>query len=92
MSGSSEHPVERAVTLPPDAALHARPAGALVREAARHAARVTLVAGGRQADARSILQVMALALPGGASLTVRAEGEDAEGAADAVVALLERGG
>ena len=92
MSASSEGAVERHVTLPADAALHARPAGALVREAARHAATITLVAGARSADARSILQVMALALPGGSALVVRAEGEDAETALDAVVTLLEQPG
>ena len=85
---SSDGPVERSVTLPPDAALHARPAGALVREAAKHAATITLVAGERRADARSILQIMGLALPGGSELVVRAEGDDAEAAADAVVAVL----
>lgn len=92
MPGSSEGAVERQVTLPPDAALHARPAGALVREAARHDATVTLVVGDRRADARSILQVMALALPGGSAVTVRAEGPDAGAALEAVVALLEHGG
>ena len=89
MPGSSEGSVERHVTLPPDTALHARPAAALVREAARHTATVTLIAGGRRADARSILQIMALALPGGSELTVRAEGEDADAALAAVVAVLE---
>ena len=90
MPASSDAAVERRVTLPAETALHARPAGALVREAARHRARLTIVAGDRQADARSILQVLRLALPGGAELVVRAEGDDAEAAADAVAALLSR--
>jgi phosphotransferase system HPr (HPr) family protein len=90
VSASSDGTLERQVTLPADTALHARPAGALVREAARHAATLTLVAGERRADARSILQIMALGLPGGSTLTVRAEGQDAEPALEAVVALLEQ--
>jgi phosphocarrier protein len=90
MSASSDGAVERRVTLPAGAALHARPARALVREAARHGATITLVAGGRTADARSILQVMALALPGGSELVVRAEGDDAAAALDGVVALLQQ--
>jgi len=92
MSASSEPSVQRRLTLPADAALHARPAAAVVREAARHDATVTLVAEDRQADARSILQIMALALPGGSEVVIRGEGDDARTAVDAVAAVLERGG
>ncbi len=89
MSASSDGAVERRVRLPVGVPLHARPAGAVVRAAAHHRASVTLVAGDRRADARSILAIMGLALPGGSELVVRAEGEGAEAAAAEIGELLE---
>jgi phosphocarrier protein len=65
------------VHLPAGAALHARPAGLFVRTAARFGSRVTVSSGGKEADAKSILGVLALGAQGGAALLLRAEGEDA---------------
>ena len=88
MSPSSE--VEtvavRTVVLPVD--LHARPAGRFTQEAARHAAQVTVAAGGKEVDARSVLLVMALGATAGTEITIRATGDDADQAADALAELL----
>ena len=88
MPGSSEQDAERTVRLPEGVALHARPAGLLVREAARFDARVTVHAGDRQADAASILAVMALGAGGGSEVTLRATGPQAAEAVDALGDLL----
>jgi PTS hybrid protein len=64
--------------------LHARPAAALVRLAAGFDARVTV----NGVDAASLLRVIALGLRHGQEVAVRAEGDDARHAVDAVVALL----
>jgi phosphotransferase system HPr (HPr) family protein len=80
--------VERELTLPPDLALHARPAGAVTRAAMRFTARVTLAANGKQADARSVLGVMGLGARAGTTLRIVAEGTDAEAAVAAIVACL----
>jgi phosphoenolpyruvate---glycerone phosphotransferase subunit DhaM len=88
MSGSSNGAVERVVRLPDGVDLHARPAGLLVRTAAAHGATVILRSGEREADARSILQVMALGATGGTELVVRASGDGASAALDAVAGLL----
>ncbi len=77
---------ERAVKL--DGDLHARPAGALAVAAARFSASVSLSAGGRSADAKSVLAVMGLGATGGQLVTVSAEGPDAGEAVAAVVAIL----
>jgi phosphotransferase system HPr (HPr) family protein len=82
MSASSE----RSVVLPED--LHARPAGALVRVAARFGSTVEVVFGEKTANARSVLAVMGLGATAGSTVLVRADGEDAEAAADAIVSLL----
>jgi len=88
MSPSSE--VEtvavRTVVLPVD--LHARPAGRFTQEAARHAAQVTVAAGEKEVDARSVLLVMALGATAGTEITIRATGDDADQAADALAELL----
>ena len=88
MSGSSETTVVTQVTLPDGVDLHARPAGALVRHAATLPARITLRANGREANARSILQVLALGATGGSELEVEASGEGAEHALQSIAELL----
>jgi len=74
----------------PDA-LHARPANLLVRVAAQHpAARVVVEKGSRRADARSILEVLALGAAKGDEIEVLALGEGAELAVSAVAELVRR--
>ncbi|HEY4028009.1 MAG TPA: HPr family phosphocarrier protein [Candidatus Dormibacteraeota bacterium] len=79
---------EAVVQLPAGVALHARPAGLFVRTAAGFRSRITVSAGGRDADAKSILAVLALGAGGGAQLLVRAEGEDADAAVAALSSCL----
>jgi phosphocarrier protein HPr len=66
--------------LPADVALHARPAGVFVRTAMQFQARITVAAGDRVADAKSILKVLALGATGGTRLSLQAEGPDAAAA------------
>ncbi|HEY8675039.1 MAG TPA: HPr family phosphocarrier protein [Candidatus Dormibacteraeota bacterium] len=74
------------VALPEGVALHARPAGVFVRRAMRFAAHITVGAGDREADAKSILGVLGLGAAGGSILVLRAEGDDA---GDALASLAE---
>jgi phosphotransferase system HPr (HPr) family protein len=67
-------------------ALHARPAADLVRAASRLPVPVTIAANGKRANARSILDVLALGAVGGSELTLSASGL---GADEAVRALAE---
>jgi phosphocarrier protein HPr len=69
--------------------LHARPAGQVAQAAARFRARITLRAGERSAEARSVLGVMALGAVAGSELLVTAEGEDALAAVRGIVRILE---
>jgi phosphotransferase system HPr (HPr) family protein len=88
MSRSSDVATEavRTVVLPVD--LHARPAGRFSQEAARHAAQVTVAAGEKEVDARSVLLVMALGATAGTEVTIRATGDDADQAANSLAELL----
>ena len=89
MSASSELTRSRVVRLPAGVDLHARPAGALIRGAAKFEACVTLSYGDRTADAKSILQVLALGATGGTDLTVSTSGPDSSDALEAIAVLLE---
>jgi phosphotransferase system HPr (HPr) family protein len=68
------------VTLPVSVALHARPAGAFVRAAAAFSATIEVRANGRQADGKSILEILGLGADGGAELRISASGDDAAAA------------
>jgi phosphotransferase system HPr (HPr) family protein len=69
-------------------ALHARPAAYFVRQAARLKANVVVSANDRRANAKSILEVLALGATGGTEVIITASGEDAELAAEALTTLV----
>ena len=68
--------------------LHARASAKLTQLAGRFKSEVWLCRNGRRVNAKSIMGVMMLAAGKGASITVQAEGEDAEAALAAVVKLI----
>ncbi|SMH57440.1 HPr family phosphocarrier protein [Mesorhizobium australicum] len=72
--------------------LHARPSVKFTKLAKTFPAQVEMAldAGGPWIDAKSIVKVMATKAPKGTTLHLRAEGEGAEAAVDALVALVER--
>jgi phosphocarrier protein len=70
--------------------LHARAAAKLVQLLSGFQAQVTLTGRGREVNAKSIMGVLLLAAAPGATLLMRAEGEDEQQAVDAVADLFER--
>jgi phosphotransferase system HPr (HPr) family protein len=72
------------VTLPENVDLHARPAADFVRTALGFAASIQVAAGEREADAKSLLSVLALGAKGGTELRLTAAGDDAVAAVDAL--------
>jgi phosphotransferase system HPr (HPr) family protein len=78
--------VEQAITLTGD--LHARPAGALAVAAARFTSAVSVTAGARTVDAKSVLSVMGLGATSGQKVTVTAAGPDAREAVATLIAIL----
>jgi phosphotransferase system HPr (HPr) family protein len=75
---------EIVVTLPAAVDLHARPAAQFVRTAAGFSAEIAIAVDGRQADAKSLLGILALGAKGGTPLRLTASGEDAALALDAL--------
>jgi len=79
---------ERTAVLPEEVPLHARPAGAFVRDAVRFQSSIAVAANGKSANAKSILEVLALGATGGTELTLSASGDDAAEAVDHLAALV----
>jgi len=71
--------------------LHGRPAAIVVRTAAAQPVRVKISTGQRPpVDASSIIAVLALGAHGGDTVTVTADGDGADDALDAMVAVLAK--
>jgi phosphotransferase system HPr (HPr) family protein len=86
---SSDTATARAeVTLPESVDLHARPAADFVRTAMAFSAKVWVAVGEREVDAKSMLSILALGARRGTSLRLRAEGEDAARAVDALAGCV----
>jgi phosphotransferase system HPr (HPr) family protein len=78
--------MERRLTVDDPAGLHARQAARFVRVASRFESRITIRHAGREADAKSLIGILGLAVGPSSVITLRAEGDDAE-AAMATLAL-----
>jgi len=83
---------EARVLVTHEVGLHARPSVKLTKLAKGFAARIDLALGadGPWIDAKSIVKVMATKAPKGSTLYLRAEGDDADSAIEALVGLVER--
>jgi phosphotransferase system HPr (HPr) family protein len=91
VQASSEHAIAGAqVALPADVDLHARPAAEFVRTAMRFSSKVWVAAGEREADAKSLLSILALGARRGTSLELRAEGADAAIALETLAATVTK--
>lgn len=75
---------EAVVTLPSSVDLHARPAAQFVRTAVGFSADIAIAVDGRKANAKSLLDVLALGARGGTPLRLTASGDDAPLALDAL--------
>ncbi len=84
-------PIEFEVTVRNKEGLHFRPIMQLVETAAKFDATVTLHSSERQADARSPMELLMLVATQGVKLRLVADGQEAQGAVDALVRLFETG-
>ena len=82
--------LERELTVTNQLGLHARATAKLVQTLSAFRANASLVAKGREVNAKSIMGVMLLAAGQGTPVTVRVDGDDEADALAAVIALFER--
>ena len=80
--------VERIVTIVNKNGVHARPAAEIVKVAGRFASNITIVRDELEVNGKSIMGVMMLAAECGAAITIRATGDDAEAAVEALAQLV----
>lgn len=67
--------------------LHARPAALFVEEANKYESEITVSLDDTEADAKSILDLLLLGANSGCVITVRADGDDADKALEAIKRL-----
>lgn len=68
--------------------IHARPAAEIVKCAGKYKAHITLARDGMEVNGKSIMGVMMLAAECGATVTIKADGDDAADALEALTALI----
>ena len=69
--------------------LHARAAAQIVKSASAYVSRITLARDGLEVDGKSIMGIMMLAAAKGSMVTVQANGEDEDLAADGMEKLFK---
>lgn len=82
--------LERELLIANKLGLHARATAKLVQALSGFRCNATLIAKGREVNAKSIMGVMLLAAGHGTTVVLRVEGEDEAAAMEAAAALFER--
>jgi phosphocarrier protein HPr len=88
--GEERFVAERETTVGPEEGLHARPAAQFVKAAKQYSSDIVVVKGDREANAKSSLKIMTLGAKKGDQITIRAEGDDAEEAVEALAELISQ--
>jgi multiphosphoryl transfer protein len=81
----------RPIVIAAESGLHARPAAMITTAARRFTSDVRLAMGEREANARSVVSIMALEVGAGDAVTIVARGADASAAVAAISELLSAG-
>jgi len=82
--------IRKPVTIQNNMDMEDRPVAHLVQEASQYASQVYIVMGSKKINAKSIMGMMSLALQEGDEVTVVAEGEDEEKAAEGIKTFLKK--
>lgn len=69
--------------------IHARPAGALVKEAVAFTSKITIGKDGKEVDAKRIFGIMGLAAKQGQTIVLKAEGDDEDAAIEKLGTFLK---
>jgi phosphocarrier protein HPr len=80
---------EKHVTILNMLGLHVRPSAAMAGAAAKFKSSVSVLKDGQAVNGKSSIDLLTLAAVAGTQLTLRAEGDDAREAVDALAALIE---
>src|SRR5690625_4090954 len=76
IAGRNSKVREKTYTITVDTGVHARPATLLVNEASQYQSKIDITYRKKSVNLKSIMGVMSLGIPMGASITITAEGEE----------------
>ncbi|RKD34210.1 HPr family phosphocarrier protein [Thermohalobacter berrensis] len=77
------------VELKNETGLHARPASLFVKEASKYVSDVTIIKDDTEYNGKSIMGILSIGASKGDKITIKAEGEDEQEAAEALKKLVE---
>jgi phosphocarrier protein len=80
---------EKSVTIQNMLGLHVRPSAEFAGTAAKFRSRVSVIKDGQTVNAKSSIDLLTLAAIAGTRLTLRAEGDDANEAVEALAVLID---
>jgi phosphocarrier protein HPr len=81
--------VRKELTIRNKLGLHARAAAKIVQTSNQFQSRIRIIKNGREADAKSMLDILTLSCPRGTRIELRAEGNDAAEALAALAVLFD---
>lgn len=82
---------ERSVKIVNKLGIHARPAAEIVKTASRFGSNITIVRDDLEVNGKSIMGVMMLAAEQGSTISIKADGPDADAALDALEVVIAEG-
>ena len=77
------------VTITNETGLHARPASLFVEEALKYKSEIFVDNGTQKMSAKSILNILCMAISKGQEITISADGEDEEQAIASLIAIIK---
>jgi phosphocarrier protein len=87
--GTESQMVRKEFTVLNKLGLHARAAAKIVQTSSQFQSRILIIKNGREADAKSMLDIMTLSCPQGTRIELCAEGNDAAEALAALAVLFD---
>jgi phosphocarrier protein len=87
--GTEGQMVRKEFTVRNKLGLHARAAAKIVQTSSQFQSRILIIKNGREADAKSMLDIMTLSCPQGSRIELCAEGKDAAEALAALAVLFD---
>jgi len=87
--GTESQMVRKEFTVLNKLGLHARAAAKIVQTSSQFKSRIRIIKNGREADAKSMLDIMTLSCPQGTRIELHAEGKDAAEALAALAVLFD---
>ena len=83
--------LSKTVTLTNGSGLHMRPAGVFATAMGEYDSDVTIVAGDKEVNGKSLMAIVAAGIKCGAEIEIKVEGSDEKDAFDKAVSLVEGG-